>query len=176
MATHTIPLRRSFLQSPRKFRTKKAISALIAYVVRHAKVASQHVIVGEELNELLWSRGITNPPSKVTVEVTKEEIKTDSENYTEAYVNLVGIKKKKKVDVQKKNILGKQTLKDKLSGAMSDLKGKSDVSEDSVSEVKAEESSETTQPVKASDSKSEPISTDPKKPAKPRKKAPAKTE
>lgn len=160
MATHTIPLRRAFLLAPRNSRAKKAVSALRKYVEKHTKVSPKHVILGEELNEAVWARGMTNPPSKISVEITTEVVKTDTETYTEAYVNLVGIKRKKKVDIQKKGVLGKQTLKDKLSGAMEDLKGKKDdsseESEESVEESKEPEAKKTPKAVEAEKAKTSP--------------------
>ena len=135
MATHTIPLRREFNKTSRNRKAKKAITGIKEYVVRHAKVAPEYVIIGEELNEHVWAHGMANPPAKVQVEITKESVKKDDAEYTEAYVNLVGIKRKKAEAVQKKNVLGKQTLKDKLSGAVSDLKSAGKSTEESAGDA-----------------------------------------
>ena len=119
--TYTIPLRREFLKTSRNRRAKKAITGIHDFVEKHIKAA--RIIIGEELNELVWANGISNPPPRVKVDITKDVVKEDDKEFIEAYVNLVGIKRKKKVELKKKGVLEKQNLKDKLSGAMSDLKG-----------------------------------------------------
>lgn len=79
--TYTIPLRKGTLKVPRKRRSKKAISVLKEFVSKHAK--STEVVIGERLNEAIWTNGITNPPSFVTVTMRKED---DGK----VFVNLVG--------------------------------------------------------------------------------------
>lgn len=172
MATHTIPLRREFNKTSRNRKAKKAITGIKEYVVRHAKVDPEYVVIGEELNEHVWAHGMTNPPAKVQVEITKESVKKDDAEYTEAYVNLVGIKRKKVEAVQKKNVLGKQTLKDKLSGAVSDLKSAGKSTEDSAEDVPVEpKAAEPKKPAVEKDSSAKTESVEPKaqKPAESKK-------
>jgi large subunit ribosomal protein L31e len=140
--TYTIPLRREFQKTSRNRKANKAITGICEFVVRHTKVAPQNVLIGEELNEYIWSRGMSNPPAKVQVEITKDVVKKDTAEYTEAYVNLVGIKRKKIEAVQKKGVLQKQTLKDKLSGAVSDLKSAGKSSDAPAEEKQTEEKQE----------------------------------
>ena len=124
---YTIPLRREFQKAPHKRKSNKAIKALKEFVAKHMK--AEKVIVGEELNELIWKNGITNPPPKVQVECTKME--------EGVFVNLVGFKKKV-IETKKTNVLQKTTMKDKLTETMKDLKeGKTKSDKKSV-EVKEE--------------------------------------
>lgn len=119
---YTIPLRREFSKASYKRKTNKAVKALREYVFKHTK--ADRVVIGEELNDQIWARGITNPPAKVKVEITKETVKKDNEDIVEAYVNLVGLKRKV-VEQKKKNIISKEGsgLKDKLQSAVDTLKG-----------------------------------------------------
>ncbi|MFT4326475.1 MAG: 50S ribosomal protein L31e [Candidatus Woesearchaeota archaeon] len=130
MATiHTIPLRRSFQKVSFKRKTNKAMKALKEYVYKHTK--AENVIVGQELNELVWANGITNPPAKVTVEITKVK--------DGVFVNLVGVGKKE-VEVKKK--LGVKTgMKDKLNEAVETLKTKKPA--EKVVDVESAETKET---------------------------------
>ena len=120
---YTIPLRREFQKAPYKRKTNKAVRALKQYVVKHTKC--DVVLVGEELNEHLWSRGITNPPAKVQVEITTEIKKEDKVETKESFVNLVGFGKKV-VTQSKKGILSNENagLQGKLKDAVANLKGK----------------------------------------------------
>jgi large subunit ribosomal protein L31e len=78
--TYTINLRKDLTECPRYRRTKKAMSLIKLFVIRHMKV--EEVKVGDELNRHLWSQGIKNPPRRFTVSIHKEG--------TTAYVNLEG--------------------------------------------------------------------------------------
>lgn len=135
---HTIPLRKESMKAAFKKRTTRAVKAITAYVVRHAKVRPEFVIVGEELNEKLWERGITNPPARVQVDITKTK---DKDGNDEAFVNLVGFKRKEAIVQKKKGILSKENtgLKGKLQEAVETLKGKAeDKKAESAPEVKPE--------------------------------------
>ena len=67
----TIPLRKEFLKAPKYQRTKRAVSAVRAYMVRHMK--TDQIKIGKELNLLLWSQGGKHPPSRVKVKAKIEE-------------------------------------------------------------------------------------------------------
>lgn len=69
--TYTIPLRREFLKSPKYKRTKKAVIGLRAFLVHHMK--SEDVRIGKSVNLEIWKHGIRNPPSRVKVNVTKDD-------------------------------------------------------------------------------------------------------
>ncbi len=69
--TYTIPLRKEFLKTARWRRAEKAVNTVRSFVVQHAK--AEDVKVGRWLNEAIWKRGAKNPPSRVRVDVKKEE-------------------------------------------------------------------------------------------------------
>jgi large subunit ribosomal protein L31e len=69
--TYNIPLRKAYMKSPRYLRAKKAISALKIFLVKHMK--SEDVRLGKHLNEIVWAKGMRNPPHHVSVNVVKEE-------------------------------------------------------------------------------------------------------
>jgi len=139
-------------------------SKIYTIPLKHSKV--DVVLVGEELNELLWGKGITNPPAKVKVEVTKQNITKDNKTHSEAFVNLVGIKKKV-VEQKKKGILSKDEnsgLKGKLKSAVEGLKQSSDKKTEEVQEPakdvkkeKTEEKVEVTKDEKKETVKASPV-------------------
>jgi len=69
--TYTIPLRAGFIKVPKYYRAKRAINQIKTYVKKHMK--TEDVKIGPFLNEHVWSKGITNPPGKVTVKVIKQD-------------------------------------------------------------------------------------------------------
>ena len=69
--TYTIPLRKEFLKTARWRRAEKAVNMVRSFVVQHAK--AEDVKVGRWLNEAIWKRGAKNPPSRVRVDVKKED-------------------------------------------------------------------------------------------------------
>ena len=70
---YTIPLRRLWLKAPRYRRAKKAVMGIRLFLERHMKSDINDVKIGRWLNELLWERGIKNPPHKVRVNVSKDD-------------------------------------------------------------------------------------------------------
>lgn len=71
--TYTIPLRREWLKSVKYKRAKKAVRAIKEFLVRHMKTAKENVRLGTQLNIELWKHGIKNPPSRIKVNVTKDD-------------------------------------------------------------------------------------------------------
>ncbi|MFT4311631.1 MAG: 50S ribosomal protein L31e [Candidatus Woesearchaeota archaeon] len=69
--TYTITLRKKTRVAPRLKKTKRAISALYAFLERHMK--SDEVKLTPKLNEYIWQNGITNPVHKVKVIATKDQ-------------------------------------------------------------------------------------------------------
>jgi large subunit ribosomal protein L31e len=65
----TVPLKKARRGSSRRY-APKAIDYLRKFVARHMK--AKEVVVGGKLNELIWERGITNPPRKVEVKAVKK--------------------------------------------------------------------------------------------------------
>ena len=69
--TYTIPLRKGWLKAPRYKRAKKAITTVKEFLVKHMK--SEEVKLGTHLNLEIWKHGIKNPPSRVKVNVSKDD-------------------------------------------------------------------------------------------------------
>ncbi len=71
--TYTIPLRREWLKSVKYKRAKKAVRAIREFLMRHMKAPLENVRLGRHLNLELWKHSIKNPPSRVKVNVTKDD-------------------------------------------------------------------------------------------------------
>lgn len=81
---YTIPLRRAWIMPPNK-RAPKAIRIMKAFIQRHMKVGEEAVkeegeeeeggkiIISNEVNQEIWSRGIEKPPRKLRVRAAKDE-------------------------------------------------------------------------------------------------------
>ena len=54
---------------PRNKRAKKAVRYLREYMTRHFKPES--LVISQEVNEKIWSRGIQKPPRKLKIRCTK---------------------------------------------------------------------------------------------------------
>jgi len=77
---YTIPLRKVWI-APRKKRAPKAARVVKAFVAKHMKVQTEvdedeeepeRIVIDNEVNEKLWSRGIEKPPRKIRVRVVKD--------------------------------------------------------------------------------------------------------
>ncbi len=68
--TYTVPLSRAWI-APRHRRTARAVNVLKEFAERHMK--SSEIKIDSKLNEKLWGRGITKPPRRITVRMTKDE-------------------------------------------------------------------------------------------------------
>jgi ribosomal protein L31E len=71
--TYTVPLRSGFINTPKYYRTNKAMATLRLFLVRHMKVKDEKIRIGQHLNELIWKHGIKNPPPRVTINVKKDD-------------------------------------------------------------------------------------------------------
>jgi len=72
---YTIPLRAEWQKVPRYRRTNKAVKAVKEFLAKHMKIRDRDlnkIKVDRYVNELLWMRGVKNPPSKVKVKAIKE--------------------------------------------------------------------------------------------------------
>ncbi|MHB1908154.1 MAG: 50S ribosomal protein L31e [Nitrososphaerales archaeon] len=68
--TYTVPLSRAWI-APRHRRAVRAVNVLKEFAAKHMK--SSEIKIDEELNEKMWSRGITKPPRRITVVMSKDE-------------------------------------------------------------------------------------------------------
>ena len=67
---YTVPLK--FTKSvPRSKRTKHALTQIKKYVMSHMKADPDHMWVDPQLSQVIWAKGIQNPPNKVRVRVIK---------------------------------------------------------------------------------------------------------
>ena len=77
---YTIPLRKVWI-SPRKKRAPKAVRIVKSFVIKHMKVRTEadeeeeaeKLVIDNEVNQKLWSRGIEKPPRKIRVRVIKDK-------------------------------------------------------------------------------------------------------
>ena len=78
----TIPLRRAWI-APRKKRTPRAVRIVRSYIQRHMKIETGvkgeeeeeegRLVISNEVNEKLWSRGIEKPPRNIRVRAAKDK-------------------------------------------------------------------------------------------------------
>ena len=57
--------------APRKKRAPKAIKVMKEYMKRHMK--AEDIIISNEINDQVWSRGIEKPPRKLKVRAVKDK-------------------------------------------------------------------------------------------------------
>lgn len=80
---YTIPLRRAWTM-PHNKRAPKAMRIIKAFIQRHMKVGEAvieeeegeeagRIIISNEVNEKVWSRGIEKPPRKLRIRAAKDE-------------------------------------------------------------------------------------------------------
>ena len=67
---YTIPLGRAWI-SPRNKRTPRAVRIVRDFIQRHMK--PENLILSNEVNERIWSRGIQKPPRRIRVRAAKDE-------------------------------------------------------------------------------------------------------
>ena len=76
---YTIPLGRVWI-SQRKKRAPKAMRQIKRFVKKHMKIRdedtdaeAEKLVISNEVNEKIWSRGIEKPPRKIMVRAVKDE-------------------------------------------------------------------------------------------------------
>ena len=77
---YTIPLGKAWIV-PRKKRAPKTARIVKSFVLKHMKVRTEaegeeepeRLVIDNEVNEKLWSRGIEKPPRKIRVRVIKDK-------------------------------------------------------------------------------------------------------
>ncbi len=67
----TIPLRKLIIQVPRTQKAPRAIKAIKSHVAHHMKTKDENVWLDTPVNEIIWKRGIENPPAKLKVKATR---------------------------------------------------------------------------------------------------------
>jgi large subunit ribosomal protein L31e len=78
---YTIPLGRAWI-SPRRKRAPRAIRLIRSFIQRHMKIKTEveeteeeaeRLVISNEVNEKIWSRGIEKPPRKIRVRAAKDK-------------------------------------------------------------------------------------------------------
>ena len=77
---YTIPLRKAWI-SQRKKRAPRAMRIIKSFVERHMKIRTEVegeeeaevLVISNEVNEKIWSRGIEKPPRKIRVRAVKDK-------------------------------------------------------------------------------------------------------
>ncbi len=73
---YIIPLREKGRTVPRYKKTPKAVKTIKEFLVQHMKIRDRDlgkIKIDRFLNEVLWSRGIKNPPNKIKVKAIKDK-------------------------------------------------------------------------------------------------------
>ncbi len=74
---YDIPLRKFYTESTSKKKVPHAVKGVRDYIAKRTR--SQNVLLSTDVNELLWSRGISHPPAKIRVKVRKDGEKVIAE-------------------------------------------------------------------------------------------------
>lgn len=77
---YTIPLRKAWI-SQRKKRAPRAMRIIKSFVEKHMKIRTEVegeeeaevLVISNEVNEKIWSRGIEKPPRKIRVRAVKDK-------------------------------------------------------------------------------------------------------
>lgn len=73
---YTIPLKRETNKVAYYKRAKKAVKAIKLFLAKHMKVENRDIRkikLSDSINQAVWSRGIKNPPQKITVKAVKDK-------------------------------------------------------------------------------------------------------
>ncbi len=111
--TYTVPLRRGFTETPRYKRTNKAVRVLKKFLMQHMK--SNTIKLGSQLNELLWAKGIKNPPPRVKITASK-----DTEGIVRAELEGVAYKDFKQQEKKEEPKGLKEKIQSKVKGTKKD--------------------------------------------------------
>jgi len=88
---YVVPLSRVYW-GRKSNRADRAVRLLRNFVKRHAK--ADKVIIANEVNEYIWSKGREKPPRRVKVLIKIEEEEEEEEKIKVAYVKLASSKLK----------------------------------------------------------------------------------
>jgi len=68
---YTIPLRHTWVVTPRGRRAPRAVRDVREYVAHHMK--AEEVAISDDINSAIWGRSINKPPRKITVRAVKDK-------------------------------------------------------------------------------------------------------
>ena len=124
--TYVVPLRKEWLKAPKYRRSKKAVTALKEFILKHMK--GEEIKIGYHLNKEMWKHGIKNPPHKLKVNAKKDE-----KNVVK--VELFGAPEEKPVEKKEKKPEAKKAEPKKTETKVE----KTEAKVEKAKEVKAEE-------------------------------------
>ncbi len=67
---YNVPLSGAYKHN-RRFRARRAVHMLRAFLARHMKAEPENVKLSEELNHFMWTHGMQTPPRKVRLKASK---------------------------------------------------------------------------------------------------------
>jgi len=67
---YNVPLSGAYAHN-RRYRARRAVHMLRAFLARHMKAGKENVRLSEELNHFLWQHGMQAPPRKVRLKASK---------------------------------------------------------------------------------------------------------
>lgn len=70
---YTINFSKIYALGRHRERARKAIKFLRAFSARHMKADEGKVVIGADVNEFVWKRGIQKPPRKLRVKMMKDK-------------------------------------------------------------------------------------------------------
>ena len=106
---YVIPLRREFLKAPSYKRSKRAISAIRQFLIRHMKV--EEVKIGKYLNLEIFKHGRKNPPGKIKVKAIKDKIKVKDGEIEIVKVELINAPVEVKEEKKEEKAVKKEEVK-----------------------------------------------------------------
>lgn len=71
--TETISFYPKLNSVPRTKRAPRAMRLLKEWVQKHMKVEEENILIDQEVNEAIWSRGIQKPPRRITLQMRKAD-------------------------------------------------------------------------------------------------------
>ena len=141
--TYNVPLRKEWLKVPKYKRSKKAVTALREFLIKHMK--SENIKLDKELNSSIWVNGIKNPPHHVAVTAIK-----DAEGLVKVSLKGSKFKEEVKAEEKKEQKKGLAGMVDKAKGEL----GKEEKPEEKKEEKPKEEAKK--EAPKAEEKKEEP--------------------
>ena len=126
--TYTVPLRREFLKAVPKKRANRAVKAVRQFLEKHMK--SDKIKLDDSINLEIWKHGISNPPSKVKINATKDA-------NAEVRATLFGVKKEEPKAEPKS--AGKEKLSEKVKAPAVEAPAEQEVQKTETAEPKAVE-------------------------------------
>jgi len=115
---YIIPLRKEFIKAPSYKKTKRALSAIKSFLIRHMK--AEEVKIGKYLNLELWKHGRKNPPPRIKIKAVKDIIKVKDRDIIVVKAELINApieiaeKKEEKKKVKEQVQVEEKKLEDKV--------------------------------------------------------------